>query len=103
MVCSLAQFTDIRAALAVGGLSLQAQASDLRTKPEVVVATPVSFFLLFPPSFFIKLSSHSHQRRCPAVSKFPCGQIRALLMLSRRRGAGRGSFFLFLFRKKEPI
>ena len=49
MVCSLAQFTDIRAALAVGGLSLQAQASDLRTKPEVVVATPVSFFLLFPP------------------------------------------------------
>lgn len=46
MVCSLAQFTDIRAALSVGGLSLQAQASDLRTKPEVVVATPVSFFFL---------------------------------------------------------
>lgn len=49
MVCSLAQFTDVRAALAVGGLSLQAQASDLRTKPEVVVATPVSFF--FSSSF----------------------------------------------------
>lgn len=54
MVCSLAQFTDIRAALAVGGLSLQAQAADLRTKPEVVVATPVSFFLknIFLKHFF---------------------------------------------------
>ncbi|KAK3266824.1 hypothetical protein CYMTET_24581, partial [Cymbomonas tetramitiformis] len=36
----LAQFTDIRAALVVGGLSLQAQAAALRSRPEVVVATP---------------------------------------------------------------
>lgn len=55
MVCSLAQFTDIRAALAVGGLSLQAQASDLRTKPEVVVATPVSLFLNFFKLFSLSI------------------------------------------------
>ncbi|KDD75169.1 DEAD/DEAH box helicase, partial [Helicosporidium sp. ATCC 50920] len=36
----LAQFTDLRAALVVGGLSLQAQASQLRERPEVVVGTP---------------------------------------------------------------
>eukprot|EP00887_Chlorella_sp_A99_P002207 scaffold21.g2207.t1 len=43
MVQKLAQFTDIRVALVVGGLSLQAQASAaavLRAAPEVVVATP---------------------------------------------------------------
>ena len=43
MLSKLAQFTDIRLALVVGGLSLQAQASTLRTNPEVVVATPVRF------------------------------------------------------------
>lgn len=42
MVQKLAQFTDIRAALVVGGLSLQAQAATLREQPEIVVATPVS-------------------------------------------------------------
>jgi ATP-dependent RNA helicase DDX27 len=36
----LAQFTDIRIALVVGGLSLAVQAAQLRTRPEVVVATP---------------------------------------------------------------
>ena len=41
MVQKLAQFTDIQAALVVGGLSLQAQAATLRAQPEVVVATPV--------------------------------------------------------------
>ncbi|KAK9828521.1 hypothetical protein WJX72_000533 [[Myrmecia] bisecta] len=40
MTQKLAQFTDIRVALAVGGLSLNVQASTLRTNPEVVVATP---------------------------------------------------------------
>lgn len=40
MICQLARFTDIRAALAVGGLSLSQQAAELRTAPEVVVATP---------------------------------------------------------------
>jgi ATP-dependent RNA helicase DDX27 len=40
MVCKLAQFTDIRAALVVGGLSLQRQASELRAAPDIVVATP---------------------------------------------------------------
>ena len=42
MIQKLAQFTDIQAALVVGGLSLQAQAATLRTQPEIVVATPVS-------------------------------------------------------------
>jgi ATP-dependent RNA helicase DDX27 len=42
MVSNLAKFTDIRAALVVGGLSLQAQAATLRSTPEIVVATPVS-------------------------------------------------------------
>ncbi len=41
MITRLAQFTDVRAALVVGGLSLQVQAATLRTHPEVVVATPV--------------------------------------------------------------
>ncbi len=40
MIQKLAQFTDIRAALVVGGLSSQVQAATLRGRPEVVVATP---------------------------------------------------------------
>lgn len=40
MFQKLAQFTDIDAALVVGGLSLQAQAAVLRAGPAVVVATP---------------------------------------------------------------
>lgn len=42
MIEKLAQATDIRAALVVGGLSMQVQASTLKTSPEIVVATPVS-------------------------------------------------------------
>ena len=37
---SLAQYTDARAALVVGGLSISAQASALRTRPDIVVGTP---------------------------------------------------------------
>jgi ATP-dependent RNA helicase DDX27 len=40
MISQLARFTDIRAALVVGGLSLQKQATELRAAPEIVVATP---------------------------------------------------------------
>lgn len=40
MIEKLAQYTDIRAALVVGGLSLTAQAAALRTGPEIVVGTP---------------------------------------------------------------
>jgi len=40
MFQKLAQFTDIDAALIVGGLSLQAQAAALRAGPAVVVGTP---------------------------------------------------------------
>ena len=40
MITKLAQFTDVAAALIVGGLSLQSQAAALRQGPEVVVATP---------------------------------------------------------------
>lgn len=47
MIQKLAQFTDIQAALVVGGLSLQAQAAALRAGPEIVVATPVSFLFYF--------------------------------------------------------
>ena len=36
----LAQFTSMRAALVVGGLSANVQAASLRTRPEIVVATP---------------------------------------------------------------
>ena len=42
MTQKLAQFTDVRVALVVGGLSLQVQASTLRSSPEIIVATPVS-------------------------------------------------------------
>ena len=41
MITKLAQFTDVRIALVVGGLSLSVQAATLRTSPEIVVATPV--------------------------------------------------------------
>lgn len=40
MIEKLAQFTDIRATLVVGGLSLTAQAASLRSSPEIVVGTP---------------------------------------------------------------
>ena len=43
MVGKLAQFTDVRVALVVGGLSLTAQAVALRARPEIVVGTPVRF------------------------------------------------------------
>ena len=46
MITNLAQYTDIRVALVVGGLSLNVQAATLRTSPEVVVATPVSIYSL---------------------------------------------------------
>ena len=36
----LAKFTDVRFALIVGGLSLKSQEADLRSRPDVVVATP---------------------------------------------------------------
>ena len=41
MVQRLAQHTDTRVALVVGGLSLQSQATALRARPEIIVATPV--------------------------------------------------------------
>lgn len=47
MITKLAQFTDIRVALVVGGLSLNVQAATLRTSPEIVVATPVRFMSVF--------------------------------------------------------
>jgi superfamily II DNA/RNA helicase len=47
MVGRLAQFTDVRVCLVVGGLSLAAQAAALRARPEIVVATPVSFRFYF--------------------------------------------------------
>ena len=40
MLSALGQYTDIRSCLVVGGLSLQAQETDLRTRPDVVVCTP---------------------------------------------------------------
>ncbi|KAJ8905000.1 hypothetical protein NDN08_001512 [Rhodosorus marinus] len=40
VVTSLAQFTSIRAGLAVGGLSNKAQEAALRSRPDILVATP---------------------------------------------------------------
>ena len=40
MAQRLGQFTAVRTALVVGGLSLSAQAAELRSRPEIVVATP---------------------------------------------------------------
>ncbi|KAI5808603.1 P-loop containing nucleoside triphosphate hydrolase protein [Peziza echinospora] len=39
----LAQFTDIRFALAIGGLNLKAQEAELRARPDVIIATPGRF------------------------------------------------------------
>lgn len=103
MVCALAQFTDVRAALAVGGLSLQAQAADLRTKPEVVVATPVSFFLTFFYFSVFRLSSKHQQRRFPAVPKFPRRQFRAHFSCSLGGGGRPGWLFFFSERKNYLV
>ena len=54
MVQKLAQFTDVRVALIVGGLSLQVQAATLRSRPEIIVATPVRFA---EKTFYSKWSS----------------------------------------------
>jgi ATP-dependent RNA helicase DDX27 len=40
MLGRLAQFTDVRAALVVGGLAVKSQEAELRAAPDVVVATP---------------------------------------------------------------
>lgn len=48
MTEKLAQCTDVRTALVVGGLSMQVQASTLKTSPEIVVATPVSLTCHYP-------------------------------------------------------
>ncbi|KAL2604717.1 hypothetical protein AAZV13_09G084100 [Glycine max] len=40
MIEKLAQFTDIRCCLVVGGLSTKVQEAALRTMPDIVVATP---------------------------------------------------------------
>jgi len=40
MIEKLAQFSDVRASLVVGGLSLTSQAASLRSSPEIVVGTP---------------------------------------------------------------
>jgi hypothetical protein len=40
MLVQLATFTDVRAALVVGGLALKSQEAELRAAPDVVVATP---------------------------------------------------------------
>ena len=40
MVSNLAEFTDIRSALVVGGMSAAVQMSNLRSEPEIVIATP---------------------------------------------------------------
>lgn len=37
---ALAKHTDVRIALVVGGLSLQVQEAELRSRPDVVIATP---------------------------------------------------------------
>lgn len=47
MITKLAQFTDVRIALVVGGLSLSVQAATLRTSPEILVATPVRDLRLY--------------------------------------------------------
>jgi ATP-dependent RNA helicase DDX27 len=39
----LAAFTDIKCALVVGGLSLKVQEAELRTRPDIVIATPGRF------------------------------------------------------------
>mmetsp|Transcript_17066 Transcript_17066/g.55809 ORF Transcript_17066/g.55809 Transcript_17066/m.55809 type:complete len:746 (-) Transcript_17066:63-2300(-) len=40
MASKLGQFSDVRVALIVGGLSMHTQAATLRTRPEIVIATP---------------------------------------------------------------
>jgi len=40
MTLKLAQYTDVRVALVVGGLSMSVQEVELRSRPEIVIATP---------------------------------------------------------------
>ena len=72
MLSKLAEFTDIRLALVVGGLSLQSQATALRSNPEIVVATPV--LIRLQPSFHewsVRRSS-LHSRGCPTCKAVMC-------------------------------
>ena len=57
MIQRLGQFTDIRTALVVGGLSQQIQAATLRSQPEIVVATPVRPFVGCVSCFFSRKMS----------------------------------------------
>ena len=54
MIQKLAQYTDIQAALVIGGLSLQSQAAALRAGPEIVVATPVRHEAIFINDIIIR-------------------------------------------------
>ena len=65
MVTKLAQFTDIRAALIVGGLSLNVQAATLRTSPEILVATPVSPLPALKHSFGCLIDPHTLPAHLP--------------------------------------
>ena len=55
MTGSLGRHTDVRAAMAVGGLSLTAQETALRTKPDVVIGTPGRLIDLFRNSLSISM------------------------------------------------
>ncbi len=40
VIQDLAQFTNLRSSLVVGGLPTKTQETDLRSRPEIIVATP---------------------------------------------------------------
>lgn len=56
VACKLAEYTDIKFCLAVGGLSLKVQEAELRLRPDVVIATPGRFIdhMRNSPSFTIE-------------------------------------------------
>ena len=80
MVTKLAQFTDIRAALIVGGLSLSVQAATLRTSPEILAATPASPPPALKHSSGRLVDPHTHPAHLPRDSgghtgkSSPCSQ-----------------------------
>lgn len=89
MIQRLAQFTDIQAALVVGGLSLQAQAATLRAQPEIVVATPVRHWCcraIAPWRLGFVTSSRAH---ClPASCLCACCRAAPTPTMGRRQRSG---------------
>jgi ATP-dependent RNA helicase DDX27 len=76
--CKLAQFTDVRTCLAVGGLSLKAQETELRKRPDIVIGTPGRLLDLVKNSPSIHFDDVEVLVRSSVQTVVPCAMWRIL-------------------------